>query len=120
MAICELCKKKTVVGRRSKHKRGVASAKFSNKAKKVSRFFRPNLQRVTRELDGHKVSGLFCTACIRKMKQSEKIREEETKEREKKKGEEIKTVKSVKTVEKVKKVKAAKAVKTKRTVKKKK
>ncbi len=117
MAICELCKKKTVVGRRSKHKRGVASAKFSNKAKKVSRFFRPNLQRVTRELDGHKVSGLFCTACIRKMKQSEKIREEETKEREKKKGEEIKTVKSVKTVEKVK---AAKAVKTKRTVKKKK
>ena len=86
MAICELCKKKTVVGRRSKHKRGVASAKFSNKAKKVSRFFRPNLQRVTRELDGHKVSGLFCTACIRKMKQSEKIREEETKEREKKKN----------------------------------
>ncbi len=49
--ICEICNKKTVVGRSQKHKRGVAGKRWKKRVKATFRLFRPNLQRVTLKIE---------------------------------------------------------------------
>ena len=71
MAKCFLCGKKTVIQKRSMHRRGVASAKFRRRAKKISKAYKPNIQKITLKLGGIKVSGKFCTKCISRMKKEE-------------------------------------------------
>jgi len=71
MAKCFLCGKRAVVQKRSMHRRGVASAKFRRRAKKVSKTYKPNIQKITIKVGGIKLSGKFCTRCIKTMKKKE-------------------------------------------------
>jgi large subunit ribosomal protein L28 len=59
MAKCEMCGKTTTFG----HNRS-----FSMRA--TNRAFRPNLQRVTVMVKGHKVRKVVCAKCIRTMVKS--------------------------------------------------
>jgi large subunit ribosomal protein L28 len=59
MAKCESCGKTTTFG----HNRS-----FSLRA--TNRTFRPNLQKVTVFMNGHKVRKVLCTKCIRTMTKS--------------------------------------------------
>lgn len=72
MAKCFLCGKRAVVQRRSMHQRGIASAKFRRRAKKVSKIYKPNIQKITLKVGGVKLSGKFCTRCISRMKKDKK------------------------------------------------
>lgn len=72
MAKCSLCGKKTVIQKRSMHRRGVASAKFRRRAKKVSKAYKPNIQKITIRVGEMKLSGKFCTKCIKVMKKKKK------------------------------------------------
>ncbi len=56
MAKCEVCGKTTTFG----HNRS-----FSQRA--TNRIYRPNLQRVTVMVNGHKVRKVMCAKCIRTM-----------------------------------------------------
>jgi len=69
------------MGRKSRHRRGVASKKFANKATKKGRFFKPNLQKITFMAGGLALTMLLCTRCIKKMKQGKrkaKIKDQKT------------------------------------------
>lgn len=65
---CQICNKKAVIGSTHKHRRGVASDKFRNKAPKTSRKFRPNLQKATIEFNGVMVKVHACTSCLKLLK----------------------------------------------------
>ncbi|PIS09473.1 hypothetical protein COT75_01230 [Candidatus Beckwithbacteria bacterium CG10_big_fil_rev_8_21_14_0_10_34_10] len=66
--ICQQCGKRAITGATSRHKRGVASKKFSNRAKKVKRTLKPNLQSASLMIQGKKKKILLCTKCLRKLK----------------------------------------------------
>ena len=68
MAKCQVCGKKTVVGRNSKHHRGVASKKFARRARKRSKAFRPNIQKATITVGGLKMKMRLCTNCLKKIR----------------------------------------------------
>jgi len=70
MARCKICGKRGRVGRISRHRRGVASHKFSKRAPKKSRRFGANLQKTTFYVGGLKMSMVLCTRCLKKMKAS--------------------------------------------------
>ncbi len=72
MARCQKCNKGRSMGRKSRHRRGVASKKFANKATKKGRSFKPNLQKITFMAGGLTLTMLLCTRCIKKMKQGKK------------------------------------------------
>ncbi len=61
------------------HRRGVASAKFRRRAKKISKAYKPNIQKITLQLGGIKVSGKFCTKCISRMKKDKRDKKVEKK-----------------------------------------
>jgi ribosomal protein L28 len=79
MAKCFLCGKKASVQRRSMHQRGVASAKFRRRAKKVQKIYKANIQKITLKVGGVKLSGKFCTRCISRMKKEKKSPEKKEK-----------------------------------------
>ncbi len=84
MAKCFLCGKKAVVQKRSMHRRGVASAKFRRRAKKISKTYRPNIQKITIKVGEVKLSGKFCTKCIKAMKKKKKKKTTKTETKTKK------------------------------------
>jgi ribosomal protein L28 len=79
MAKCDYCDKKTGIGRRSKHRRGVASRKFRNRAKKHSRSFKPNIQKVTVAVGDLKLKMRLCTKCIKALKKKTRKERKELK-----------------------------------------
>ncbi|RLC32424.1 50S ribosomal protein L28 [Candidatus Woesebacteria bacterium] len=68
--ICEICEKKTVIGRSQRHKRGVAGKRWRKKAPATRRAFRPNLQKVTLSISGKKAKMRICTKCLKRIKKS--------------------------------------------------
>lgn len=66
--ICEICLKKTSVGRSQQHKRGVAGKRWKKRAPSTSRTFKPNLQRKTLVVAGEKRQMRLCTKCIKRIK----------------------------------------------------
>ena len=54
---CDLCAKKTMVGRNRSHAQN-----------RTARTFRANVQKITIKWDENKVSGNFCTKCIKRMR----------------------------------------------------
>ncbi len=69
MAKCQICGKKARVGRISRHRRGVASKKFTHRAAKKRKIFKPNLQKISFRVGGLKMTMILCTTCIKKMRQ---------------------------------------------------
>lgn len=68
--ICEICEKKTVVGRSQRHKRGVAGKRWRKKAPATRRVFKPNLQKATLTIAGNKTKMKICTKCLKRIKKS--------------------------------------------------
>ena len=73
--ICEICGKGTSVGRRKRHKRGVAGKRWLKRAQKTPRLFKPNLQAVTLKIKGEKRRMRICTKCLKKIKKEGKVRD---------------------------------------------
>lgn len=66
---CDICGKKPVVGRTSRHKRGVAGRRWAKRAQKTVKIFKPNLQYKT--INGKKMR--LCTKCLKKIKKEGKV-----------------------------------------------
>lgn len=67
-AICENCGKKTVFGRTQRHARGIAGRRWSKRAHKTSRTFKPNLQKATALISGKYKQIKVCAKCLKKLK----------------------------------------------------
>lgn len=66
---CDICGKKTIVGRSQQHKRGVAGKRWKKRAQATRRVFKPNLQVKTMVLaSGEKEKKRLCTKCIKRIK----------------------------------------------------
>jgi len=61
MRTCSLCKKGTKVGRNRSHAQN-----------RTPRTFMANIQKVTLNVGEEKISGSFCTKCIKKLKNEAK------------------------------------------------
>ncbi len=72
MARCQICGKRGRIGRISRHRRGVASRKFAQRASKKSRRFGANLQKTTFYIGGLKMTMIVCSRCLKKMRQKER------------------------------------------------
>jgi len=72
--ICEICDKKTVVGRSQQHKRGVAGKRWKKRVKSTFRLFRPNLQNVTLKINGKIEKKRICTKCLKAIKNKGKVK----------------------------------------------
>ncbi|MBU1088939.1 50S ribosomal protein L28 [Patescibacteria group bacterium] len=57
MRKCDLCDKKTNIGRNRSHAQN-----------RSSRTFRANIQKITLLINGKKLCGKFCTKCIKRLK----------------------------------------------------
>ena len=78
-----------MVGRSSRHKRGVAGGQWKKRAPKTRKIFLPNLHAYKGELEGKAGRWKLCTKCLRKTKKEEA-------EKQKKQAEKKVTTKSVK------------------------
>ncbi len=65
---CELCGKKSYVGRQHTHHAGVAGGQWKKRAPVTLRSFKPNLQWVTLSLDGVMTRVKACAKCIKRAK----------------------------------------------------
>lgn len=65
---CELCDKRTRLGRQSKHHPGVAGAQWKRRAQTTIRSFRPNLHWVTLPIHGVMTRVHACTSCIKRVR----------------------------------------------------
>lgn len=65
---CDLCGKGRMVGRSSRHKRGVAGGQWKKRAPKTRKIFLPNLHPFRGELEGKTGRWKLCTKCLRKVK----------------------------------------------------
>jgi len=74
MAKCQVCSKRTSIGRNSKHRRGVSSRQFANRAAKKSRTFKANIQKTTFMVGELKVSMKVCAKCLKAMKKKRKAK----------------------------------------------
>jgi len=63
---CDICGKGRVIGRTSRHKRGVAGKRWLRRAPKTVKIFKPNLQYKT--IDGKRMR--ICTKCLKKLKKA--------------------------------------------------
>lgn len=68
--ICEICEKKTIVGRSQRHKRGVAGKRWRKKAPATRRVFKPNLQKATLIIAGKQTKMKICAKCLKRIKKS--------------------------------------------------
>jgi large subunit ribosomal protein L28 len=57
MRQCSLCQKGTKTGRNRSHAQN-----------RTARTFKANVHKVTLNMDGEKISGVFCTKCLKKLK----------------------------------------------------
>jgi len=71
--ICEICGKKSVMGRSQKHKRGVAGKRWRKRAQATPRLFIPNLQKVTLMVSGEKKQMRICANCLKRIKKFHSI-----------------------------------------------
>jgi len=71
---CEICEKKTSIGRSQTHKRGVAGRRWKNRAQMTMRTFKPNLQKKTFVVNGDAVQMRVCTKCIKAVKNFGKVK----------------------------------------------
>jgi large subunit ribosomal protein L28 len=72
--ICDICGKKSVMGRSQKHRRGVAGKRWKKRAQATPRSFRPNLQRVTLLVSGEKRKMRICAKCLKRIKKYRSIK----------------------------------------------
>ena len=72
---CEICGKKTTIGRSQKHKRGVAGKRWKKRVTATRRVFKPNLQKKTLVISGEKKQMRICTKCIKAIKNKGKVKE---------------------------------------------
>lgn len=61
MPVCEICAKRNKVGRNRSHAQN-----------RSPRIFGANIQKVTLEVEGKKLTGKFCSKCIKRLKKVEK------------------------------------------------
>jgi len=61
MRTCSLCEKGTVVGRNRSHAQN-----------RTPRTYKANIQKVTLSVGDEKISGVFCTKCLKKLKKEAK------------------------------------------------
>lgn len=73
--VCEICGKKTSVGRSQKHKRGVAGKRWRNRAQATPRVFRPNLQKKTVIISGKEKKMLLCAKCIKRIRKFKSVKD---------------------------------------------
>lgn len=73
--ICEICNKKTAIGRSQKHKRGVAGKRWKKRVPATRRAFKPNLQKRTVVVAGKKRQMRLCAKCIKRIKKFGSIKE---------------------------------------------
>lgn len=66
--ICEICGKSTSVGRSQQHRRGVAGKRWKKRAPSTPRLFKPNLQKVTLNINGEIKKMKICGKCIKRIK----------------------------------------------------
>lgn len=66
--MCEICGKKSAVGRSQQHKRGVAGKRWRKRAQSTPRIFKPNLQTITLKINDNKKKMKVCTKCIKRIK----------------------------------------------------
>ncbi len=76
MAKCQVCGKSTSIGRNSKHRRGVSSRQFANRAAKKSRTFKANIQKTTFMVGELKISMKVCAKCLKAMKKKQRAKVE--------------------------------------------
>lgn len=72
--VCDICGKKTVVGRRQRHRRGVAGKRWRKRVRATFRLFRPNLQKKTFIVNGKKTQMRVCTKCLKAVKNKGKVK----------------------------------------------
>ena len=72
--ICDICGKKSVMGRSQRHKRGVAGKRWAKRAPKTPRLFMPNLQRVTLKIGGEVRKMRVCAKCLKRIKKFGSVR----------------------------------------------
>ena len=65
---CSICDKKTHVGRRSRHHRGVAGKQWLKRAQVTKRTFKPNLQWAN--IEGIRLK--VCAKCLKLIKKGQK------------------------------------------------
>ncbi|QQS39428.1 50S ribosomal protein L28 [Candidatus Woesebacteria bacterium] len=73
--ICEICGKKSAVGRSQQHKRGVAGKRWRKRAQETARVFKPNLQKKTFVVSGENIQMRACTKCIKAAKKFGKVKD---------------------------------------------
>jgi len=61
MRTCDVCGKGTVIERNRSHAQN-----------RTAKAYKANIQKVTMEVMGKKVSGKFCTKCLKRMKKTKK------------------------------------------------
>lgn len=71
--VCQLCAKKEVVGRVSRHHRGVAGRQWMKRAQKTAKSLKANLHPKT--ING--VRMILCTKCIKRIKKEQELALEE-------------------------------------------
>jgi len=67
---CFLCKKGTMVGKQHAHHKGVAGQRWSKRAPKTQKIFKPNLHSTRIALSGGFKRVKLCTKCLRTYKNS--------------------------------------------------
>ena len=72
--VCEICGKKTSVGRSQRHKRGVAGRRRKKRAQVTPRTFKPNLQKRTVVISDERKKMRLCAKCIKRIKKYKKIK----------------------------------------------
>jgi ribosomal protein L28 len=68
MAVCEICGKKTVIGRRKQHKRGVAGRRWKKRAQVTIRKFKPNIHSATIMVGNKRKKVKICSKCLKRYK----------------------------------------------------
>ncbi|OGM10996.1 hypothetical protein A2Z22_03985 [Candidatus Woesebacteria bacterium RBG_16_34_12] len=72
--ICDICGKKSVMGRSQQHRRGVAGKRWKKRVQATPRLFRPNLQKKTIVINGEKKQMKLCAKCIKRIKKYKAIK----------------------------------------------
>lgn len=65
---CEMCEKKSSMGRSHTHHTGVAGGQWKKRAQTTIRSFKPNLHVVTMQIKGVLRQVRACTKCIKRAK----------------------------------------------------
>ena len=70
MLVCEICGKKTIVGRSGVHQYGGG---WARRAPKTLRIWRPNLQTAKILVNGQFRRVKICTSCLKRAKKEQKV-----------------------------------------------